>query len=142
MITDPNCIFCKIISGKIPSYKVYEDDIVFVFMDIGPIVAGHTLVVPKDHYPSLLEAPADVAGAIGERLPKLAKAVLAATGAPACHVLTNSGVEASQSVPHLHYHILPRKDGDGYKLHWPAGKLDAGTAAEMIKRMQNSLGLS
>lgn len=139
MSNDPTCVFCKIAAGKIPSHKIYEDDLVFAFMDIGPIVTGHTLVVPKAHYTNLVETPAAVVGAINERLPKLAKAVMAATGTPACHVLTNCGVEASQSVGHLHYHILPRQAGDGYKFNWPAGKLEAADAAKMVKAICEAL---
>ena len=139
MTTDPTCIFCKIAAGKIPSYKIYEDDVVFAFMDIGPIVTGHTLVISKAHYPNLVETPPAVLAAINERLPKLAKAVMAATGTPACHVLTNNGPEASQSVPHLHYHILPRRHGDGYHLHWPAAQLDPTAAATIVQAITAAL---
>lgn len=130
---DPQCIFCRIAAGQIPSHKVYEDDVVFAFLDIGPIVRGHCLVIPKAHYPTLMETPPEVLAAVNARLPKLARAVLAATGHTACHVLTNSGAEASQSVQHLHYHILPRYQGDGYTLSWPAGKLENETARQLCK---------
>ena len=127
---DPTCIFCKIVAGQIPSFKVYEDDVVFAFADIGPIVQGHVLVVPKAHFATVMDTPPEVLAAVNERLPKLARAVLAATAKKACHILVNNGDAASQSVPHLHYHILPRAAGDGYYLHWPSQKLDpaAGTA--------------
>jgi histidine triad (HIT) family protein len=140
MPTDPNCIFCKIVAGKIPSFKVYEDDTVFAFVDIGPIVDGHVLVVPKGHYASLLETPAEVNAAVNERIPRIAKAVIAAVGKKACHVLTNAGAEASQSVGHLHYHILPRSAGDGYHLEWPARKLDMAAGKQLAEGIVKRLG--
>jgi histidine triad (HIT) family protein len=136
---DAHCVFCKIIAGQIPSYKIYEDEQVFAFLDIGPIVRGHALVISKGHYPSLLETPAPVAAAIGARLPMLARAVQAATGTPACHVLVNNGAEASQSVRHLHFHILPRFANDGYKLNWDAGKIDASNAQELVSGIARAL---
>src|SRR5476651_2407054 len=121
---DENCLFCKIAASAIPSYKLYEDDLILCLLDVFPIVSGHTLVIPKGHYPSALETPPDILAAINLRLPKLAAATIAGVKAAACHILTNSGVEAGQSIPHLHYHILPRFEGDGYKLNWPSAKLD------------------
>ena len=138
--TDSSCIFCKIIAGQIPSFKVYEDDSVFAFADIGPVVHGHVLVVPKAHYSTIMDIPADLSGQIAERLPKLTRAVLAATGLKACHVLINNGSEASQSVHHLHYHILPRAEGDGYKLHWPSQKLDVSVGQALAQAVIKALG--
>ncbi len=125
------CIFCQIAAGKVPCFKVYEDDLVLSFLDIGPVVAGHTLVIPKKHYQNLLDVPVEVISSIGGRLPMLARAVISVVQAPACHVLLNSGVEAMQSVQHLHYHILPRRQGDGFGVPWPAGRLEAGMAKQM-----------
>jgi len=133
------CVFCRIVAGEIPCHKVYEDEIVLAFLDIGPIVRGHCLVIPKAHHATIMETPPELLGEVNARIPKLAKAVLAATGAPACHVLANSGVAASQSVPHLHYHILPRFAGDGYHLPWPAGKLDSAAAAALKEAITAAL---
>lgn len=128
---EDGCIFCQIGAGAIPCFKVYEDELIVSFLDIGPVVVGHTLVIPKMHYRNLLDVPAEVISAISGRLPMLARAVIAAVKAPACHVLINSGTAAMQSVQHLHYHILPRKAGDGFHVPWPAGRLDAGVARQM-----------
>ena len=128
---DPSCIFCKIAAGTIPCHKIFEDDLILAFLDIAPIVPGHALVIPKAHYPNLLDTPPDILAAINARLPRLAQALLNAAGAPACHVLTNCGPEASQSVPHLHYHILPRFANDSYRLPWPAKALDPASAAAL-----------
>ncbi len=121
-----SCIICKIVSGQIPSFKVFEDDVVLAFLDIGPLVRGHTLVVPKGHYATVMETPAEVLGAVNQRMPWLCKAVLAGVGAQACHVLANNGVDAMQSIGHLHYHILPRKAGDGFHIPWNTGSLAKG----------------
>jgi histidine triad (HIT) family protein len=131
--SDPNCVFCKIIAGQIPCLKVYEDEVVLAFLDIGPIVRGHTLVIPKAHHATVMEIPPELLGAVNERIPKLAKAVLAETGAGACHVLVNNGTEAMQSVHHLHYHILPRRDGDSFRIPWPAQDVDRAAAAALAK---------
>ena len=133
MATDSSCIFCKIAAGQIPSFKVYEDDVVLAFLDIGPIVKGHTLVIPKAHHATVMDIPPEVLGAINERIPKIARAVLAETGAPACHVLVNNGTQAMQSVHHLHYHILPRSAGDGFTIPWSAGNVNKSAGAAMAE---------
>ena len=134
---DPNCIFCKIAAGQIPCLKVYEDDQLLGFLDIGPLVTGHTLIIPKTHHATIMETPPEVLAAIGRVLPKMSQSVLAAVGAEACHILVNNGSEAMQSVHHLHYHILPRKAGDTFRIPWNAGTLDkaqGATLAETIRR--------
>lgn len=136
---DPACIFCKIVAGAIPAHKVYEDDLCLAFLDVGPIVNGHLLVIPKAHHPNLVETPPATLAALAAKLPALAQAAMAATNTPACHVLTNNGAEASQSVQHLHFHILPRDDGDGYKLNWPAGKLDPQHASRLREALSRIL---
>ena len=134
-----DCVFCKIIAGQIPSYKVYEDDVVFAFLDIGPLVTGHTLVVPKAHHATVMETPPEVLGAVNERIPKISRAVLAATGAKACHVLVNNGSEAMQSVHHLHYHILPRTAGDGFHIPWDAKPIDKAAAPGLVAAIQEGI---
>ena len=138
--TDSTCIFCKIAAGQIPCTKVYEDDAVLAFLDIGPLVRGHTLVIPKGHYATVMETPPEVLAEIAKRLPGLSKAVLAATGAKACHVLVNSGAEAMQSVHHLHFHILPRKGGDTFRIPWNAGKLDSVEGTALAAAIKGQMG--
>lgn len=111
-----DCLFCKIIAGDIPAAKVYEDDKVLAFLDINPVNPGHTLVIPKEHYPRLSETPGDVAAEVMRVLPDIAKAVMAASGAPAFNVGINNGSLAGQVVEHTHFHIMPRQEGDGYDI--------------------------
>lgn len=139
MPTDPACIFCKIAAGHIPCFKVYEDDAVLAFLDIGPLVRGHTLVIPKQHFATVMETPPDTLAAINQRIPKIARAVLAATGTKACHILLNNGPDAMQSVGHLHYHILPRTPGDSFRIPWNAGTLDKQAGADLAAAVARNI---
>ena len=137
---DSNCIFCKIAAGQIPCFKVYEDEVVLAFLDVGPLVKGHTLVIPKAHFGTVMEAPAELVGAVNQRLPRIAQAVLAATGTKACHILVNNGTDAMQSVPHLHYHILPRARGDGFHIPWNATPLEKSTGSSLASAIAQKMG--
>jgi histidine triad (HIT) family protein len=122
-------IFAKIIRGEIPCHKVYEDEHVLAFLDISPIARGHTLVIPKEAAATLDRLSDDAAAAIGRVLPRLARAVLAATGATAFNVLQNNGAMAHQAVFHVHFHIIPKLDAaSGLGVGWPTGVLDDGAA--------------
>ena len=125
-------IFDKILAGEIPSYKVYEDDQVFAFLDIGPLSEGHTLVIPKERKAQLHQLSDESAAAIGRVLPRLCRAVMRATGATAYNILQNNGSEAHQVVMHVHFHIIPKyDDGTGLGIGWKAGKLDGGEGAKL-----------
>ncbi|MEY4723063.1 MAG: hypothetical protein RLZZ324_576 [Candidatus Parcubacteria bacterium] len=113
-----DCLFCKIVSGQIPSLKVYEDADVFAFLDIAPVNAGHTLVVPKAHHVSLEEMPVEDAARLFAAVRRLAPGIRAAVGAPAFNIGVNTGKEAGQIVMHAHVHVMPRFADDGLT-HWP-----------------------
>jgi histidine triad (HIT) family protein len=122
-------IFAKIIRGEIPSHKIYEDDHVLAFLDVMPIARGHTLVIPKEPAETLDKLSDEAAAAIGRVLPRISRAVLAATGATAFNVLQNNGPLAHQAVFHVHFHIIPKLDDkSGLGIGWPAGKLEDGAA--------------
>jgi histidine triad (HIT) family protein len=122
-------IFAKIIRGEIPSHKIYEDDHVLAFLDVMPIARGHTLVIPKEPAETLDKLSDEAAAAIGRVLPRISRAVLAATGATAFNVLQNNGPLAHQAVLHVHFHIIPKLDDTtGLGIGWPAGKLEEGAA--------------
>ncbi len=115
---DENCVFCKIIAGDIPSYTVYEDDVVKAFLDISQVTPGHTLVIPKKHVPDLFAYDAQLASDVFSRIPKIAAAVKASNPEiKAMNVVNNNGELAYQSVFHSHFHLLPRytKD-DGFSM--------------------------
>ena len=132
-------IFDKILSGEIPSWKVYEDDHVLAFLDIGPLSDGHTLVIPKERKAQLHQLSDDSAAAIGRVLPRLCRAVLRATGATAYNILQNNGSEAHQVVMHVHFHIIPKFGGEGLGILWPAGRLAEGTARDLVAKMRAAL---
>jgi len=133
------CIFCEIVAGKIPCAKVFEDDAALAFLDIGPLAAGHALLIPKAHYETVDQMPADVAAAVLRHLPALAAAVQAATGATGVNVLQNNGRSAHQAVPHVHVHIIPRREGDTWHFNWPAGKYGPGEMDDMVKRIREGM---
>lgn len=103
-----DCLFCKIIAGEIPSTNVYEDENVLAFMDIGPVVQGHVLVIPKKHYANLTEAPAETAAELVTVARRIALAQMKALGADGFNLMTNQGAVAGQTVAHLHFHVIPQ----------------------------------
>lgn len=120
---DPENIFAKIIDGKVPCHKVYESRVSLAFLDAFPMVEGHTLVVPKEKgYTSIIEMPPKQASEFMRDLPKVAKAVKEATGASAINIWQNNGADAGQTVFHPHFHIVPRKEGDGLFTYPPSSK--------------------
>ena len=131
-------IFGKIVRGEIPCHRVYEDEHVLAFLDVNPLSRGHVLVIPKQPVATLDALSDDASAAIGRVLPRLSRAVLAATGATAFNVLQNNGTLAHQVVMHVHFHIIPKyEDGSGLGIGWPAGKLDQG--AELARSIASKL---
>ena len=138
-MNDAPTLFDKIIRGEIPSYKVYEDEHVYAFLDIGPQSRGHTLVVPKESKAQLDELSDDVAAAIGRALPRLCRAVMKATGASAYNILQNNGGRAGQVVLHVHFHIIPRFEHDGLSFKWNPSELQEDTATKLLEAMHSAL---
>ncbi|MCE5186672.1 MAG: HIT family protein [Planctomycetaceae bacterium] len=112
------CIFCKIVSGQIPCTKVFENEHLLAFLDIHPAAQGHTLVVSKRHYDRIDRSDPQTLAEIAKALPKLTAAVQKAAGADGYNVLCNNGPAAGQAVEHLHFHIIPRRAGDGVMKAW------------------------
>lgn len=135
----PDTVFDKILDGDIPCWRVYEDDHVLAFLDVGPLSDGHTLVIPKERKAHLHELSDEAAAALGRVLPRLCRAVLAATGASAYNVLQNNGVSAHQAVMHVHFHIIPRLGERGLGVGWRAGKLEEGRARELVESIRAAL---
>jgi histidine triad (HIT) family protein len=119
-------VFSKILRGDIPSHHVYEDEHVFAFLDVNPLSRGHLLVIPREPAAMLDQLSAESSAAIGRVLPRLARALMAATGCTAYNVLQNNGVAAHQAVHHVHFHIIPRHGDDGLGIEWNAKKLEGG----------------
>ena len=132
-------IFDRILDGEIPCHRVYEDDHVLAFLDIGPLSDGHTLVIPKERVARLHELSDHAAAALGRVLPRLCRAVMHATGATAYNVLQNNGSAAHQAVHHVHFHIIPRFAEAGLEIDWTAGQLDDERANLLVERIQEGL---
>ena len=135
-----DCLFCKIVAKEIPSTIVYEDDVVLVFMDIGPIIKGHALVVSKKHYDPVIETPDDVLAKLHQVAKRIAGAQMNGLGADGVNIMQNNGKAAGQEVPHIHVHVIPRYNDDGHHWNWNAGKYeDFDEMAELAGKMQKCL---
>jgi histidine triad (HIT) family protein len=134
-------IFGKILAGQIPCHKVYEDEHVLAFLDINPLSRGHTLVIPKEPAETLDKLSDDSAAALGRVLPRICRAVIAATGVTQYNVLENNGPGAHQAVFHVHFHIIPKSaPGEGLGIGWPARSLDPQDAQALVKAIGAALG--
>lgn len=133
-------IFGKIIRGEIPCHKVYEDDRVLAFLDINPLSDGHTLVLPKEPAETLDRLSEEGGAALGRALPRICRAVLAATGAADFNLLQNNGHAAHQAVMHVHFHVIPHyPDGAGLGLRWKPGGIDAERARMLAAKISAAL---
>jgi len=132
-----DCIFCKIVAGEIPAAKIYEDEYTLAFMDISPIVKGHALVIPKDHYDPITQTPDDVLGRCMGVAKRIAQAQIDALGADGVNLHQANGAAAGQVVPHIHFHVIPRFDDDGHHCNWSGKEYDSmeemGENAEKLK---------
>jgi histidine triad (HIT) family protein len=127
-------VFSKILRGELPCHKVYEDEQVFAFLDINPLCDGHLLVIPKEPAATLDQLSDEASAAIGRALPRLSRAVLAATGASDFNVLQNNGAAAHQAVFHVHFHIIPKyRDGKGLSIGWKPGALDGARGKSLAE---------
>ena len=139
METDPNCIFCKIVVGQMPCFKLLENGDTLAFMDIYPANDGHCLVVTKDHYPTLFDISDEALAAVSRSVSRVARAVNQALSPEGLNLVQANGAGAQQSVAHFHFHILPRNRGDELKLNWGANPGDPKTIAAIAERIRAKL---
>jgi histidine triad (HIT) family protein len=133
---DPDCLFCKIIAGELPSQRVDEDERTVAFMDISPATRGHALVVPRNHVVNVLDADPDDFGAVAAAAQRLAQRAVERLGADGVNLLTSGGGVAWQTVFHLHMHVIPRYVDDPLKLPWVPSQGDAdeiAATAELLR---------
>jgi len=131
-MTDPNCVFCKIISGQIPSFRVYEDAHTFAFLDIAPFEKGHVLVVPKHHCALLTDLPQEELAPFMLSVRTVASMLLQKLPCDGFNLLQNNGACASQVVPHVHFHLVPRWNGRA--INWVPSKYDDPNELAAIHR--------
>ena len=131
------CIFCKIIKGEIPSYKVYEDENFLAFLDISQTTIGHTLIVPKDHFSNIFELSEDCN--IFKIVIKVAKALKESLGISSINILNNNGEVAGQTVNHFHIHLIPRYNNDNFKINFPVNQLTKEEFETLMHKIKNKL---
>lgn len=128
------CLFCKIVAGEIPSYKVYENDKVFAFLDIRPVHPGHTLIVPKNHCLNIEEATPETLFEIMSAVKIIGKLIKEKLGVPGYNLVVNNDPASGQVVPHLHFHVVPRYEGDDSS-HWKNREYEDGEADDTLKKL-------
>jgi histidine triad (HIT) family protein len=136
---DPACLFCKIVRGEIPSAKVLETDNAVAFLDINPVIQGHVLLVPKAHHATLSELPDDLAAESARLVPRLARAIRAATGADGLNLIVNNGRAAGQTIDHGHWHLIPRFVDDPIDWPWPHADYSGDELDRMRSRIETAL---
>jgi histidine triad (HIT) family protein len=120
-----DCVFCAIAAGELPSFKVFEDDVALACLDINPFSKGHTLVIPKEHSCGLLDTSDETLAALMSRVKKIAAHLKEALGCDGFNILQNNGAAAGQTVGHIHFHIVPRLNGDALQFENTKGDMDA-----------------
>ncbi len=138
-MTDPNCIFCKIVNKEIPALITYEDSDFISFVDIEPNNFGHSLLIPKEHYKNVYTLPKNILEKLGEKIQKISVAVKQAVNADGINVIINNDPAAGQLVFHSHIHILPRFKNDGFEW-WPKKEYEyPEQIKEIAEKIRNSI---
>ena len=133
-----DCIFCKIVKGDIPSSKILDNEKIIAFMDIRPVNKGHALVVPKEHYETLLDIPDNTLKEVMVAAKKVAKSMRKALKADGFNLGMNNFAAAGQEVPHAHLHVIPRFQDDGLK-PWPSKQYEEGEIDQIAEKLKTFL---
>lgn len=134
-----DCIFCRIVKGELPCAKLFENEQVLTFLDIGPLNPAHTLVIPKQHFTLLDDCPDEVLTAVMHAVAQVGPVVKEVAQADGYNVLNNNGRAAGQVVDHVHFHVIPRHAGDGVLGHWPAKEYAPGQIEQLGEQIRNLL---
>src|SRR3989344_9120450 len=134
-----NCLFCKIINGEIPSTKVYEDEDIFVFLDINPVNIGHTLVIPKKHSRNILDIEEGDLKNVIMGVQKISQSIKKAVSADGINVMNNNEPVAGQVIFHTHFHVIPRFESDGYKNWKGKTKYVEGEAEQVAEKIRKEI---
>jgi len=139
MTADADCLFCKIIAGEIPCFKLFENDDTLAFMDINPANEGHALVIPKEHARDVYAVSDTAITATVKTAKKIAAAIDKTLNPDGLNLLQCNGPAAAQSVFHFHMHVLPRRKGDELKLNWGLEPGDMDTIDTLAERIRGNL---
>ncbi len=131
-----DCIFCQVAAGKAPSWRVLESDGAYAFLDIHPVNAYHTLVIPKRHYRNIFDVPAHELQSLMSLLKRVVDLYVDKIGLDNAQIINSSGAEAQQDVFHLHFHIVPRHSGDGQDVVWKTQPEMREDFDEMLARLK------
>lgn len=134
-----SCIFCKIVRGEIPCDKIYEDNDILAFLDVNPVNPGHALIIPKKHYSSLIEIPEKELGKVMKTVKKIIPGLLKSQNVCAFNLFQNNGKEAGQDVFHVHFHLIPRRDGDGHDIKLKVEKISPEDMKKIAGRIRKEL---
>ncbi|MCH7720480.1 MAG: HIT family protein [Planctomycetes bacterium] len=137
--TKADCVFCKIAGGELDARRVLETTTCVAFLDAAPLAPGHTLVIPKAHFEGLHDMPEDVVREVAVATRRVGRAIREAVGAAGYNVLQNNGTVAGQVVMHVHYHIIPRIEGDGLGYRWTPIPGEATRDEELASRIAESI---
>lgn len=139
MTGEPECIFCRIIAGSIPCYRIHEDGHTLAFMDINPANEGHALVIPKEHAPDVFAVSEAAIAATAASARRVARALQRTLAPPGLNLLQCNGPAAQQTVMHFHMHVLPRRQGDELKLNWELQPGDPAAIEALAARIRANL---
>ena len=131
------CVFCKIINGEIPGFKLYENDLVIAILDISQTTKGHTLIIPKRHVQDVFELSQEDANAVMEACLYVTKLLKEKLNVENVNLVNNSGLLAGQSVMHFHLHVIPRYEGDEFKIIQPAHEPDFNALKALCDLLNN-----
>lgn len=134
-----NCIFCKIVKGEVPSHKIYENDEVLAFLDINPVNIGHSLIIPKKHFVNIYETPENILVDMFKAAKIISKAIKSELKADGINITMNNDSAAGQIIFHSHIHVIPRMEGDGFKLWHGRRPYKEGEAAEIAQKITQAL---
>ncbi|MBI2899018.1 MAG: HIT family protein [Planctomycetes bacterium] len=135
-----DCIFCRIVDGRIPSEKLFENDRVLAILDINPVAPGHALVLTKAHHELVTDLPADLLAEWIARTQEIARAVVKAASAEGFNLLSNNHKCSGQAIPHVHFHVIPRRTGDGIKFAWVPVKYPEGEMGAWAEKIRKAMG--
>jgi histidine triad (HIT) family protein len=139
MKTDPSCIFCQIVSGEEPAFKLYEDNLTVSFMDTNPVADGHVLVASKEHFADVFEVTPGAIAAVAATARRLAVAIQRAVDPPGLNLFQSNGDAANQSIYHFHMHVIPRHGGINMPMNWQATPGDLDLLSEIAERIRHQL---
>jgi histidine triad (HIT) family protein len=138
-MSEEKSIFTRIIEGEIPSFKIFENEYVYSFLDINPASPGHVLVIPKEPAPYLHDLSPESSSELGKVLPRICKSVIEITGATSYNIIQNNGSEAGQTVFHVHFHIIPKYPETTHSFTWKTMKLDNKVALELAQKISDNI---